>query len=361
MACKTTQRARPGATAAAERKKRREMARAASAIAAGEVSSPPPLAVVNNDKTTRYEKLEAIGAGAYGVVYRAHDHLTGDTVAMKCLNADDFDAHRLDSIVSDEVAALDACRGLPCVVQILDSYRRRCGDAVTGDEEDKAFIVMEFVGPSLKDAMRDPHGLRRRHGEDETRRIARQLLTGAAAMHAAELMHRDMKPDNVLIDVHGNLKICDLGRSRAVSDEPPYTNPVVARSYRAPELLVGRTDYDAGADTWAIGCIVAELLAGSLLFNGDTNVEQLGEVLSILGTEDIKEWSCCPERLPSGGCGPTSFLPDLFPSCPEVAMATGRPVLSEAGLEVLSGLLRCNPEKRMTAAGALEHRWFDED
>ncbi|KAG2620493.1 putative cyclin-dependent kinase F-2 [Panicum virgatum] len=343
-----TQRAQVGATAAAERKKRREMARAAAAAAA----SPRAPPVVTS--TSRYEKIEAVGAGAFGVVYRARDRRTGEIVAMKCLNADDFDDGRLGSMFADEVGALEACRGVPCVVQLRDSCRR---DPATGE----AFIVMEFVGPALRDAARGDRrsGGVRRHTEDEARRIARQLLDGAAGMHAAGLMHRDLKPDNVLVDGRGGLKICDLGKSRPVADEPPYSNPVVARNYRAPELLLGRTDYDAGIDAWAIGCIVAELLAGNLLFYGDSNKEHLGEVLNVLGTDDIKEWSRCPERLPSG-CGPTSFLPDLFPSNPELAMAIGRPSLSEAGFEVLSGLLRCNPEKRMTAAGALKHRWFEE-
>ncbi|PAN20787.1 hypothetical protein PAHAL_3G411100 [Panicum hallii] len=348
MACKTQRAQAAGATAAAERKKRREMARAAAAAA----SPRAPLAV-KTSTTSRYEKMEAVGAGAFGVVYRARDRRTGEIVAMKCLNADDFDDGPLGSMFADEVGALEACRGVPCVVQLRDSCRR---DPATGE----AFIVMEFVGPALRDAARGGRsGGVRRHSEGEARRIARQLLAGAAGMHAAGLMHRDLKPDNVLVDARGGLKICDLGRSRATADGPPYSNPVVARNYRAPELLLGRTDYDAGIDAWAIGCIVAELLAGNLLFYGDSNKEHLSEVLNVLGTNDIREWSRCPDRLPSG-CGPTSFLPDLFPSSPELAMAIGRPSLSEAGFEVLSGLLRCNPEKRMTAAHALKHRWFEE-
>jgi cell division cycle 2-like protein len=347
-----SQRAQACATAAAERKKRREMARAAAAMA-----TPPRIPPLAVKRTGRYEKIEAIGSGAYGVVYRAHDRHTGEVVAMKCPNAyDDFDAARLDSIIADEVGALEACRGLPCVVQLLDSCRR---DPATGE----AFIVMELVGPSLKDAT--TRGCRgggvRRHAEGEVRRIARQLLVGAAAIHGVGLMHRDIKPDNILVGAGGSLKICDLGKARAVADDPPYSNPVVARNYRAPELLLGCADYDAGVDTWAIGCIMAELLAGSLLFDGGHSIkEHLSEVLNVLGTDDIKEWSRCPECLPSG-CGPTSFLRDLFPSSHDLAMAIGRPALSEAGFEVLSGLLRCNPEKRMTAACALKHRWFDED
>ncbi|CAN6360761.1 unnamed protein product [Urochloa humidicola] len=355
--CKTQRALQAAATTAAERKKRREMARAALAAAAPP-RAPPPL----NVKTTtgRYEKLEAIGAGAFGVVYRALDHHTGETVALKCLNAGDdlIDARRLDSIFAGEVRALVACRGVPGVVQLRDACRH---DPATGD----AFIAMELVpGPSLKHAMRGRNGAPRRHGESEVRRVARHLLAGASGIHAAGLMHRNIKPDNVLVGARGGgLKICDLGRARVIADHgdgAPFSNPVVARSYRAPELLLGSTEYDDGVDTWAIGCIVAELLAGGALFCGDTIWEQLGEVLGVLGTDDIREWSRCPDRLP-GGCGPMSFLREMFPSCPEMAMVTGRPVLSEAGFEVLSGLLRCNPEKRLTAAGALKCRWFDED
>ncbi|KAK3139721.1 hypothetical protein QOZ80_5AG0388610 [Eleusine coracana subsp. coracana] len=217
---------------------------------------------------------------------------------------------------------------------------------------------MELVGPSLTGVMKDENGVTRCHPENEVRHLVRQLLAGAAGMHRVGLMHRDIKPDNVLVDAHGNLKLCDLGISRAFSDVPPYTNPVVARKYRAPELPLGSVDYDSRIDAWAIGCIMAELLAGGMPFRGSSVKEQLGEVLSVLGTDDIREWSGCPDRLP-GGCGPTSFLRDLFPS-PEMhsTLIAGRPTLSEAGFEVLSGFLRCNPEKRMSPARALKHRWF---
>ena len=183
--------------------------------AAAAAASPRAQPVVKS--SCRYEKIEAVGAGAFGVVYRARDRRTGEIVAMKCLNADDFDDGRLGSMFADEVGALEACLGVPCVVQLRDACRR---DPATGE----AFIVMEFVGPALSDAARDGGDRRRggggarRHTEGEARRIARQLLAGAAGMHAAGLMHRDLKPDNVLVDARGGgLKIGDLGKSRAVA------------------------------------------------------------------------------------------------------------------------------------------------
>jgi cell division cycle 2-like protein len=200
---------------------------------------------------------------------------------------------------------------------------------------------------------------RRRHTELEVRLIMRQLLAGVRRMNRLGLMHRDLKPDNVLVDGRGNVKICDLGLSCSFTGGPPYSNPVGSRGYRAPEIILGSTDYDERIDTWSLGVIMAELLAGKHPFLGKTDKENLSEILDILGTADIKEWpGYNGQRLP-GGSQPGSFLRHRFPS-PGEARIRGPPTLSEAGFEVLSGLLRCNPEKRLTAKSALQHRWFKE-
>lgn len=272
---------------------------------------------------------------------------------MKCLRQDDRNEDRLDVAFAREVSALEKCRGLPSIVQMRASGRR---DANTGE----AFIVMEFAGTTLWDVMTDGQGGGKRHTELEVRRLMRQLLTGAASMHELGLMHRDIKPDNVLVDSRGNLKICDLGMSRSTAVAPPYSNPVVALRYRAPELLLGSTNYDERIDTWAIGCIMAQLLAGEHPFGESFDEdEQLSNVLGVLGTEDIKSWRGYDGWLP-WGCGPRSNLRKLFP-CPAEAGIADRPALSEAGFEVLSGLLRCNPDRRMKAACALQHRWLEEE
>ena len=322
------------------------------APALSDVATASPAALANSAMASRFQRLEVLGAGTFGVVYRARDRHTGEIVAMKCLraNAQDCDDHYFAAFAS-EVAALETCSGHPSIVQPRASGRF---------DNNEAFVAMEFVGPTLRHVIKRDR-FRRRHTELEVRLIMRQLLAGVRRMNRRGLMHRDLKPENVLVDARGNLKICDLGLSCSMTDGPPYANPVGTRGYRAPEIILGSTNYDERVDSWSLGVMMAELLAGKHPFHGRSDTEQLSEMLDLLGTSDIKEWSGYHGRCLPGGCQPESFLRNKFP-CPssEARLVRGPPVLSEAGFEVLSGLLRCNPEKRLTAGRALQHRWFKE-
>ncbi|KAF0887947.1 hypothetical protein E2562_005654 [Oryza meyeriana var. granulata] len=310
----------------------------------------------------RYQRLSKIGGGSFGDVYRAKDSRTGEIVAVKCLRRedDDPDGHQLDRVLAGEVRALEACRGHPHIVRILDHGRHR--DVKTGPE---AYIVMEFVGLTLEASIRR-HGddaRPRRYAEGDVRHLMRQLLTGVRRMHELGLMHRDIKPDNVLVDGRGTLKLCDLGFARTKEEAPPpFSNPVAALLYRAPEVMLGSTTYDEMIDTWALGCIMAQLLAGERLFYARSEEEMLVRIADVLGMDDITGWSgyencMIPKALQSGRRRRRSRLRQLF-AFPGTAGGSGLPELSPAGFQVLRGLLRCNPEKRMTAAQALQHRWF---
>ncbi|KAM3405000.1 hypothetical protein ACQJBY_007849 [Aegilops geniculata] len=296
----------------------------------------------------RFQRLEVLGAGTFGFVYRARDRRTGEIVAVKCLRASDGagDAERYLSDFASEVSALEACSGHPSIVQ----------PRASGQLDSGALLAMEFVGPTLRHVMKHVR-FGRRHTEVEVCLLMRQLLAGERRMNRLSLMHRDLKPENVLVDSHGNLKIFDLGLSCSLADGPPYSNPIGTRGYRAPEILLGSTDYDEHVDSWALGVMMAELLAGRHLFHGRSDMDHLSEILALLGTADIKEWSGYDGRRLPSGCQLGSFLRNKFP-CPTKARIKGPPTLSEAGFEVLSGLLRCNPEKRLTAEQALKHRWF---
>lgn len=290
-----------------------------------------------------YERLEKIGEGAAGVVYKARDRRTGATVAIKRLRGGGDDGQLSEDLVR-EAGCLEACRGHPCLVELRAAHRDAAG----------AFLVMDYVGPSLAQVMRERGGAGRPFPEAEARRLMLQLLDGATAMHDLGVLHRDLKPDNVLVDGHGNIKICDFGLSRFAATgagAAPYTSPVVTLWYRAPELLLGSREYDAGVDTWALGCVMAELLAGAPLLPGRSEMDQLNRVFDTVGTDDMTDWPAFA-RLPRAGSPlcrrsrPPSRLREMFPA------------LSAAGFDVLSGLLACRPDRRLTAADALRRPWF---
>jgi cell division cycle 2-like protein len=300
-----------------------------------------------------YERLGKIGEGTSGIVYKARDRRTGETVAIKRLRAGagngNADGDAFDETFRREVRCLEACRGHPCLVELRAAHRDPAGGG--------AFLVMEYAGRSLAEAMRqqDSRGERRPFPEPEARRVMRRLLEGVAAMHARGLLHRDLKPDNVLLDGRGGVKICDFGLSRAAdagTGAAPYTSGVATLWYRAPELILGSGDYDAGVDTWALGCIMAELLSGGApLFAGRSEMDQLNRVFDTLGMQDMASWPGFA-RLPRAGSPlcqrsrPPSRLRELFPA------------LSAAGFDVLGGLLACRPDRRLTAADALRCLWF---
>ncbi|XP_062200462.1 putative cyclin-dependent kinase F-2 [Phragmites australis] len=270
-----------------------------------------------------YEKLEVLGEGSYGVVVKARDRRTGETVAVKWIKSGDGGqgAPGLRA-VAREARCLAACRGHPSIVQVKDV----AADEHTGD----VFIVMEFVGPSLQSF------ITRRFSEAETRSCMRQLLRGAEKMHDTGTIHRDLKPDNILVGPGGALKICDLGMATPMNPAgTPYPEECVCTLwYRAPELLMGFRCYGPAVDMWSLGCVMAELLTGKALFeDADTEDDMLAKVLDLryeMTSTEIQAFEDLPE-------------------------------LSEAGREVLCGLLSFEPEERLTAADALNHRWFAEE
>uniref|UniRef100_A0A8I6XJW0 [RNA-polymerase]-subunit kinase n=1 Tax=Hordeum vulgare subsp. vulgare TaxID=112509 RepID=A0A8I6XJW0_HORVV len=311
--------------------------------------------------TDDYEKVACLGKGGFGVVHRMRHRVTKKNVAVKFLSSpDDTDVVK---DLEQEARFLEACDGNPYVV----GFEGLVCDPATGDT---AGLVMEYVeASSLWSLLWD-----RRERDDPplpestVRDFMWKLLTGADKMHEHDrhIVHRDIKPANILVGKNLELlKICDLGLAMSMADWPPYNRAGTA-SYMAPEMILGKKDYEAVVDTWSIGCVFAELLTGKTLFNGyledddedetTNDIRQLWSIFCVLGMPDERTW---PEfkslpltadvlkRLPAGY--KHSRLRYLFPE----------DKLSEEGFQVLQGLLTCNPDERLTAADALKHPWFD--
>ncbi|KAJ1294328.1 hypothetical protein BS78_01G138400 [Paspalum vaginatum] len=276
----------------------------------------------------QYQEIRCLGEGSFGAVFKARDRETGRAVAIKHVDPVLGSVHREASMLED------AGRDNPFVVAFH-------GMARYPDSVVNLRLVMECGGQSLSDVLRQ---LRLRPAgalplpEPTVCAIMRQLLMGAKKMHDNRVIHRDIKPGNV------------------VDARPPY-NAAGTRGYMAPEMLLGKRDYGAVVDTWSLGCVMAEIITGRKLFQGvsDDDTDQLRAILHVLGAPDETTWPwfsstefatiVMPKHAPMHR---HNFLRMLFPDT----------TLSDEGFRVLSGLLTCNPDKRLTAAAALKHPWF---
>ncbi|XP_047083693.1 putative cyclin-dependent kinase F-2 [Lolium rigidum] len=302
-------------------------------------------------RTDEYDDVACLGEGGFGAVVMARNRATGKTVAIKRLSTPSATS------VADlqrEAGFLRACSGNPYVV----GFEALVVHPATG----RLSLVMEHVaGPNLHNFLWD-----RRHGqplpEPTVRAFMWKLLTGAKMMHARHVVHRDIKPANILVGQDGELvKICDLGLAVSMVEPPPYTQAGTP-FYTAPEMLLQKPDYDTLVDTWSLGCVMAEMLAGgkALFPRGEDDyvdeISQLWNIIRVLGMPDERTWpgfdslplALALQLLPLPAGHEHNRLRDLFPE----------EKLSHEGFQVLQGLLTCNPDKRLTAAKALKHPWF---
>lgn len=221
-----------------------------------------------------YETLGVIGEGTYGVVMKARHRETGQVVAIKKFkDSDDDENVRKTSL--REVRVLKQLRH-DNVITLLEVFRKK----------GKLHLVFEYVEKTILEVLeRKPNGL----DEGEVRRYTYQLLRAVDYCHSHNVIHRDVKPENILISKNGALKLCDFGFARPMSVGGRYTDYVATRWYRSPELLVGDVEYGKGVDVWAIGCIFAEVSNGMPLFPGESDVDQLAHIVRCFGKLTTKQ------------------------------------------------------------------------
>jgi len=292
---------------------------------------------------TLFEKICRIGDGAYGVVYKAKDRKTGELVALKKVKMEkEKEGFPLTSI--REIRILMSCKH-PNIVSVKE--------IVVGKEIDSIFIAMEYLEHDLKTLLED---MPKPFTISEVKCILNQLLLGVEYLHDNWILHRDIKTSNLLLNNSGIMKIADFGLARPYgSPLRPYTHVVVTLWYRAPELLLGTKTYTPSIDTWAVGCVFAELLLGKSLLKGKGEIDQLDQIFRLLGSVIEDDW---PDYRNLPNTKKFVNLPRKNSSALRQAIPVSR--LSDTGLDLLQQLLTYNPEKRLTAKEALQHPYFEE-
>ncbi|KIE03532.1 Cell division control protein, partial [Metarhizium majus ARSEF 297] len=307
-----------------------------------------------------YQKLEKVGEGTYGVVYKARDLAnSGRIVALKKI--------RLEA--EDEGVPSTAIREISLLKELRDPNIVRLFNIVHSDGH-KLYLVFEFVDLDLKRYMEAlpvsdggrgkalPEGssatiMQLGLGEVVVRKFMMQLCEGIKYCHSRRVLHRDLKPQNLLIDKEGNLKLADFGLARAFGVPlRTYTHEVVTLWYRAPEILLGGRQYSTGVDMWSVGCIFAEMCTRKPLFPGDSEIDEIFKIfrqVALLLHEEV--WP-----------GVTSY-PDFKSSFPKWKRDYRQPLcqnLDQKGLELLEMMLVYDPAGRISAKQACNHPYFEE-
>jgi serine/threonine protein kinase len=179
-----------------------------------------------------------------------------------------------------------------------------------------------------------------------------QLSRALAHIHALGICHRDIKPQNLLVNPKNQqLKLCDFGSAKALVRGEPNVSYICSRYYRAPELIFGSTDYTTAIDVWSEGCVGAELLLGQPLFPGDSGVDQLVEIIKVLGTPTREEISSMN----------SNYIEFKFP---QIKGCQWRKVFRnktpDDAIDFIAATLAYTPEKRVRPLEGCAHEFFDE-
>ncbi|NXN73182.1 MK15 kinase, partial [Himantopus himantopus] len=276
---------------------------------------------------------------AYGIVWKAIDRRTGKIVAVKKI----FDAFRNRTDAQLGLLPLQEFGEHPNIIKLLDVIRAQ--------NDKDIYLIFESMETDLHAVIKKGNLLKDIH----KCYILYQLLKATKFIHSGNVIHRDQKPSNILLDADCFVKLCDFGLARSLCQmnedqgNPPLTEYVATRWYRAPEILLSSQSYTKGVDMWSIGCILGEMLLGKPLFPGTSTMNQIEQILRVIpapSPEDIlaMQSDYRASVINRMSCRQRVTFEEILPS------STPLPAL-----DLLKKLLVFNPDKRLTAEEALEH------
>ncbi|KAH9941132.1 Pkinase-domain-containing protein [Epithele typhae] len=290
--------------------------------------------------------LSKIGEGTFGEVHKAKHRRHGTVALKRILMHNEKEGMPVTAL--REIKILKSLRH-PCIVNILDMFVVRSN----GKDPLSVYMVFPYMDHDLAGLLENE---RVKLTPSQIKLYMKQLLEGTEYMHRNHILHRDMKAANLLITNEGRLKIADFGLARAYDPDivrhakKKYTNVVVTRWYRPPELLLGARQYGGEVDMWGVGCVLGEMFFRKPILPGSSDLDQLDKIWRLCGTPTAQSWPDYP-TLP--GC---EGVKD-FNMTPRRLRQTYESIGPET-VDLLDKLLVVNPKERLTASQALNHDYF---
>ncbi|XP_048590850.1 cyclin-dependent kinase C-2-like isoform X1 [Brassica napus] len=299
-----------------------------------------------------FEKIKLISHGTYGEVYMAKEIETGEIVALKKIRTND-EREGFPVTAMREIKILKKLhhRNVISLKEVVYSPSPDNDDQRDDNNKYKGeiYMVFEYMDHDLAGLAYRPGT---RFTAPQIKCCMKQLLTGLHYCHMKHVLHRDIKGSNLLIDKKGNLKLADftLARHLSLDFTGTLTNQVTTLWYRAPELLLGATEYGPAVDIWSVACLFAELLNGEPIFPGKTEIDQLKKICELCGSPDENNWP---------GVSEMPLYERFKPSLPlksRVIETYGH--FDAHALELLECMLVLDPPKRISAKDALDSDYF---
>ncbi|KAF8757825.1 kinase-like protein [Rhizoctonia solani] len=294
----------------------------------------------------RWKFVRELGQGAYGFVVSAQDQISGETVAIKLVTRL-FEKIQLSKRALREISLLRHFANHENITGLIDM------DVITPDFNE-IYLFMEPMEADLHQIVRSGQNLSNAH----VQYFLYQILRAMKYVHSAGVIHRDLKPGNLLVNADCELKICDFGLSRGFDSAPEpdgtgfMTEYVATRWYRAPEIMLSFRKYTTAIDIWSIGCILGELLGMKPMFKGKDYVDQLNIIIDILGTPDEETL----QRI--GSVKAQAYIRSL-PVKEQKPFKSLFPQADDLALDLLSKMVTFDPAKRLTVLEALKHPYLE--